>query len=180
MKIKELLQQLGTTNTTLARWITEFDSFFSTGAKQRQREFTEEDFGVLAAIAKLSRDGMNYDAIRSRLAAGYRESLSTVNFGVDTRLVPAAAMEQIIDSAELKVELENIRQDRDRLVAYVERLEKQLDDKDKKMEQIRDTYSAQIVELHKQITELSERAGKAEGELNYRRELDKRKGGEGD
>lgn len=147
MKIKELLQKLGTTNTSLARWIAEFGDYFSEGAKLRHREFTHDDLNTLATVAKLSQDGMNYDAIREKLATGYRDEFAAANFGVDTLMIPAAAVEQIIDSTEIRSELEAIRLDHARLLAETQRKDERIDT------------------LQQRIAELERALGKAEGRL---------------
>ena len=126
--------------------------------KSKQRAFTEDDLLILATIATLSTEGLNYENIRSRLEDGYRvEHPGAANFGVDTRMVPAAAVEQIIDATEIKTELAQVKAERDKLLEMIEREQSEKRD-----------LQSKIDLLQNEIRQLSERLGRAEGRLEER------------
>lgn len=168
MKTGDLTRLFGVSNTTIKNWVDRFPDYFSDAAKavnQRQRAFTESDILTLATIAQLSQqEHLAYEQIEDRLGAGYRvDDPGIANFGVDTRMVPAAAVEQMIDSTEIRMQLEQVKAERDKLVDMLSESqgrELQLLEKNE--------------QLQREIRELERKLGQAEGELNYRRQLDEK------
>lgn len=156
MKTGDLAKLFGVSNTTIQDWTKRYEEFLS--KKQGiQRAYDEDDAKVLATVAKLISDGYSHKIIHEKIEAGERvEHPGVANYGVDHRLVPAATVEQIIDSTELKVELETIRNEYHRLLDV-------LKEKD-------DVIQEQAQELRK----LEREIGRLEGELNFRKELDKK------
>jgi DNA-binding transcriptional MerR regulator len=168
MKTGELSQRLGVAPQTIANWINVFSDYFSDGAQAlntRNRSYEENDLIILFTIAKLSHQGMNYDAIRERLKAGERiENLSTVQFGTDTAMIARSTAESWLDAAAIKTELEITQKERDRLIT--------------ELQQIKDQLSQQQGEnktLLERIAQLQHDLGLAQGELNYRRQLDEKR-----
>lgn len=165
MKTGEIASLLGVSDKTIRNWVERFENFLSAEAKRvgsRQSAFTEEDIVILATIKELSAEGLSYDAINERLVSGYRtENPGTASFAIDRRVVPAAAVEQIIDSTAIKIELEQVKSERDRLLTVVEK--QQIQEKELREE---------LNRLQDKIAELMLRLGKAEGRLE---ELDKSK-----
>ncbi|MFP4320838.1 MAG: MerR family transcriptional regulator [Anaerolineales bacterium] len=167
MKTGDLARLFGVSITTIQNWINEFGDHLSDPAKKigaKQRSFNEDDVLVLATVASLSADGLNYDTIRKRLADGERvEHPGVANYGVDTRMIPTAAVEQLIDATELKIELEQIKAERDKLLSMLERSEDE-----------KTALRAKVDELQAEMANLRERLGRAEGRLE---EKDKRRRG---
>ena len=160
MKTGELEKLFGVSGTTIRNWVNEFEAFLSP-SDTRIRQYTEADILVLATVAKFSQAGFTYPQIRERIQAGERvDHPGESNFGVDTRMIPAAAVEQIIDSTELKIELETIKNERDRLLMLTEKQTEKLESQDQRIEA-----------LQNKISELERALGKAEGRLE---ELDKK------
>lgn len=177
MKIGQVSTLLGVSEPTIKSWIERYSEQFSDGAKKGsglQRVFTDQDILVLATIAHARNAGENFDHIGTRLKNNdLVDNPSAANFGVDTRMVPAAQVDTIIESSQQRLELErqlatisseleSISQERDRLLSALEteRTEhrQQLVEKDQKIET-----------LHQQIAELKERVGRAEMEAELRR-----------
>ena len=161
MDKQQLSAKLGVSHTAIYRWIDRFGDFFSEGAKASRREYTQADLDMLATIAKLSHDGLKYDAIEKRLLDGERVSFENTTFGTDSRMIPAAAVEQIIDSVEIKTELAQIKAERDKLIELVEKADAEKRDLQSKVDQ-----------LQSQIADLQNKLGRAEGRLE---EKDKRR-----
>jgi DNA-binding transcriptional MerR regulator len=168
MKTGDLVKQFGVSDTTIRRWVAEFGEYLSSNAQQihsKHRSFTADDFLVLATIHVLSKEGYSLSAINDKLGQGYRvEDVSAATVGyTDGRMVPATAIEQIIDAAEIRVELESLKIERDRLLDELGTERQRNIEKDQRIEQ-----------LQKDIRELQRELGRAEGELSYRRELENR------
>lgn len=161
MKTGDLAKLFGVSNTAIQNWTSHYADILS-DKRGKHRYYNEKDVLILATVAKLSADGFSHEKIREKIDAGELvESPTEANFGVDTRMIPAAAVEQIVDSTELKVELEQIKYERDRLLDTVQELKRGMSDKDD-----------EIKALNAQIQELQHKLGLAEGELLYRRKLD--------
>lgn len=162
MKTGDLARLFGVSDNTIRTWISTFDEFFSNQARAvntKQRAYTEDDVIILATIAKLSADNYPHAVIKDKLKAGERvENPSEANFGVDTRMIPAAAMEQVIDSVELRVEIEQIRSERDRLLI-------ELASRDEKIEQLQQENKDLGERLQSEIKDLQRALGRAEGRL---------------
>lgn len=177
MKTGDLVRQFGVSDTTIRRWVAEFEEFLSENAKQtrsKHRSFTSDDFLVLATAHEMSKENFPLNAIREKLAEGYRvddTTASTVGYS-DGRLVPAVAVEQIIDSTELRIELEQVRAERDKLVEALEKLEASKTELVEKHDQHLLEKDNRLAALQQQISALQRELGRAEGELAYRRELD--------
>jgi len=175
MKIGETATLLGVSDNTVRNWVSEFEDFFSPNARKergRQRTFTEADVLVLATIATLRNDALEFSEIQKRLNAGFRvEHPGVANFGVDTRMVPTAAVEQLIDATELRIELEQVRVERDKLLDMIEQLQFRL-------EKAETSHKAETTTLQKRIEDLIERAARAEMEaMMLREQLGKNKEG---
>lgn len=190
MKTGDLSKQFGVSQTTITRWIDTFEEFFSKGARRietKQRTYNEEDILILATIATLSIEGLPHVDIRQRLKNGERvEHPGIANFGVDVRMVPAATVEQVIDSTEIRIELEQIKAERDKLADLLanaqlnlrqvqERLDKVESERREELMRWEAQRREEINQLKDEIAQLQHRLGRAEGELNYRRELDEKR-----
>lgn len=168
MRTGDLQSLFGVSSTTIVKWIKVFEAYLSEGARKtdsKQRSFTEEDVIVLGSIAKLSAEGLGYDAIHAKLEEGFRvERPEVTNWGVDRRMVPAAALEQVIDSTDMRVELEQVKSERDKLAELLGQSNDQL-------RELREKYD----QLQEEIKTLQRQLGLAEGELNLRRDQEKKK-----
>lgn len=159
MKTGDLTRLFGVSNTTIKNWIDRFPAFFSENAhakNQRQRNFTEEDVLLLATIAQLSQqEHLTYEQVEDRLKSGYRvDNPGVANYGVDTRLIPAAAVEQLIDSSEIKIELERTKSELNRALELLTEERQRNTEKDKRIEELQD-----------KIQLLQRELGRAEGRL---------------
>lgn len=163
MQIKDLAAKLNTTHTSISNWIKRFEDYFSENAKARNRTFTQEDLDTLATIATLSAKGLDYSAIERELATGERETFEDTTPGIDTRSIPVVAVEQMIDAAEIRMELEQTRSDLARAMDII-REERTANQR----------LQEKIDTMQEKIERLQHALGKAEGELEYRRNLDKR------
>lgn len=169
MRTGELEKLFGVSATTIRNWISEFENHLSEQARKvgtKQRTFTEDDILTLATIAKLSADGLGYTDIHERLQAGERvEHPQVANYGVDVRMVPAAAVEQIIDSTETRIELERARAESDQLSIALEQTLQRLSEVE-----AREQNALQKIEaLQNLIADLRERVGRAEAALEEKR-----------
>lgn len=175
MKTGDLVKQFGVSDSTIRRWVREFTKFL-TESNSKHRSFTSDDFIVMATINHLSNQGYTLDAIRGRLDEGYRiENISTETVGYsDGRMVPAAAVEQIIDSSELRVELEQVKSDKTILTLQLQDARQELVELREKYEQQGRGHKEELETLNNKIQELQHRLGLAEGELLYRRKLDEK------
>lgn len=173
MKTGDLTKQFGVSAQTIHRWVIEFSDFLSDSGKGvgvRQKSFSADDFLVMATIHQLSLDGTAFTTIKERLQEGYRvESTVAASMGYeDGRLVPAAVVEQVIDSVEIRVELEQVKAERDKLVEMLEETRE-------KLEAAETARRDEVKALNERLIELQRLLGQAEGELNIRREQDQKK-----
>lgn len=155
MKTGDLVRKFGVSEATIRRWSTTFAEFLSEG-EGRHRNFMAEDVVVIATIYKLSSEGYTQDLIQKRLQEGFRvegEVLDEIGYP-DGRMVPAAVVEQVIDSSQLRVEIEQIRLERDRLLQELNRERER-----------NSSLEARVEGLQSRIEELILRAGLAEGRL---------------
>lgn len=171
MKSGDLARLFGVSPETVRQW-TEVYAEFLTGNAQakntRHRLYMESDILVLATVARYSADGLSRAHIREKLLAGERvEHPGVANFGVDTRMVPAAAVEQLIDATELRIELEQIKAERDKLLELLERERAEHRERE-------EALRTELKAVQEKIAALQRELGRAEGELNYRREIEKR------
>lgn len=164
MKTGDLAKLFGVSQTTVTRWISEFSTYLTPAAQKigvSQRSYTEDDILVLATIAKLSiEENLGLREIEERLKSGFRvEHPGVANFGVDHRVVPAQVVEQIVDATEIRVALERITYERDRLLDTIRYMEtsnrEQLSRKDE-----------EIKNLREQLALLQRELGRAEGRLD--------------
>lgn len=153
MKSSDLQKKFGVAAKTIQRWSNEFEEYLS-DKKGRQRIYSMEDLIIIATIHQLSSKGMTYEAIHQELASGYRvdvDDIDTMGYP-DGRMVPAAVVEQVIESSEMRAELERMTAERD----YLQRL---LEEERVKLSQ-RDT---EVSSLHEEIKRLNERIFKLMG-----------------
>lgn len=163
MKTGDIARLLGVSSTTIREWIARFPDFFSE-QRTKQRQYTEADMLTLATIANLSADGHSLAEIENKLATGYRvEHPGVSNLGIDTRMIPAAAVEQMIDASELRTELEITKSERDKLAELLEVERGEHQNTRKELEQKKDV-------LNDRINQLIERAARAEMEAKMLRE----------
>jgi len=175
MKTGDLVKHFGISESTVRRWTKEYEEFFSESSG-RQRSFTHSDFLVIATILELAKQNFPLNHIRQRLAEGYRVEDNTAYTAgyTDGRMVPAAAVEQIIDGTELRVQLEQIIYERDRLLETIQTLRHTQEEMEEKYEERLAEKDSQLRQLQDRMAELQRELGRAEGELNFRREIDKR------
>jgi len=176
MKTGDLAKLFGVSDTTIRSWVREFSDFFSK-SHTKQRTYTDEDVQVLATVAKYSHAGYQLSHIRERLEAGERvENPGEVSYGVDTRLVPAAAMEQMIDATELRIELEQIKSERDRLVELLDKSEEQKESLRREVKDLQEEMRQEVKRLQGEISNLQRELGRAEARAEiYKEDLDRRK-----
>jgi len=171
MKTGDLSKLFGVNEATIRNWTEQFSGFLSNSARKintGQRMFDESDMLVMATVASLRNENVSLEDIQHRLEAGERvEHPGVANFGVDTRMVPAAAVEQIIDATELKTELAQVK------AAYQQALEI-LDRERVQHGQAREKFENKIDALQEEIKKLQREIGQLEGELNYRRSLEEK------
>jgi len=165
MKTSDLVRQFGVSDTTIRRWTTEFSDYLSDEATKkdhRNRSYTSADFLVLATIRELSKEGLGLNSIREKLDSGYRVDEPTPNVVgyQDGRLVPAAVVEQIIDATEIRIELEQVKADRDRLLRMLEDAQQELKNAREKEE----TAKQKVESLQERIQELQREVGRMEGQ----------------
>ena len=167
MKTGDLAKLFGVSDKTIRQWATEFSSFFSE-SKTKIRTYTEEDIVILATIAKYSHRGESYTTIRDRLESGERvDKPSEVTYGADMRMVPAAAVEQMIDATEIRMQLERMTVERDKLLELLQDRDGVIKNKELTIEQL----YAQVDQLRNELTKLNREIGRLEGRLE---EIDKR------
>lgn len=156
MKTSEIARKLGVTTQSINVWVKEFDDFFSEHVKSaRNRSFTADDLDVLATIAKGSRqDGLGYDAIRERLINEEREHFEATTFGIDAPMVAQSTAQTLVDIARVQSELEFVKAERDRLADEMQTKNEAIAERDQR-----------IAALQKEIADLRERVGRAEGKL---------------
>jgi DNA-binding transcriptional MerR regulator len=169
MKTGDLERKFGVSGTTIRRWTETYKEFLSIEARghdSRQRTITESDYLVLATINKLSNERASTEEIKTKLREGFRvevEDIATIGY-VDSRLVPAAVVEQVIDASEL---LEKVQ---DKLEATEEKLA--VVEKESRLRE--EALRHEKESLEKELRELMLRVGKAEGkleEIEYNRRL---------
>lgn len=168
MRTGELEKLFGVSATTIRNWIAEFEAYLSEAARKlntKQRAFTEDDILLLATVAKLSAEGLGYTEIHERLKSGERvDHPQIANWGVDTRMVPAATVEQVIESAEIRIELERARAERDQAFKALDQALQRLSEAED-----RDQTAQQTIQsLQREIADLRERVGRAEAVLEER------------
>lgn len=169
--LRKVGEKLGVSDTTIADWIAHYSEYFSNSATKtgRARSLTENDLDILATIANASHDGLNRDDITEKLAAGDRIEFTGTILGTDTRMIPAAAAESMIDATEIRTELEITKSALNKALNTIETERK---DHKKELHEASESYKSEVQDLQKQIAELQHKLGLAEGELNYRRQLD--------
>lgn len=143
MKTGDISKKLNVTHPTILNWTNEFGEYLSDSARgvgTSHRYYNDQDYIVLATIARLSQDeGLNYSAIQERLKEGYR---------VDDYVLPneLVSLEAALDLTNLKIELETAK----RMVQfYIDQNQAQ---------------SEQIERLQQKIWELQYELGKAKGD----------------
>lgn len=131
MKTGDLAKKFGVSTETIRRWTREFESFFS-DQDGRFRNFTAEDYKVVATIHSLLNDGHNLKYVEQQLGTGFRVDdayVGTLGYD-DGRQVPAAAVEQIVDASKIRAELEVIKMEK-------EKLQERLDDREQELRNLR-------------------------------------------
>lgn len=155
MKTGDIARYFGVSERAVQRWVKEFEKYL-TPSNTRHRVYSDDDMRVLAVVAKYSHESKTYDEIRERLEAGERvesEDLTPL-YGSDTRMIPAAALEATLDATEIRVELESVKLERDRLIEDLEAERSAHDQTRQKVE-----------ELQNQLAALQRELGRAEGRL---------------
>lgn len=171
MKTGDLVRKFGVSDATIRRWASTFSEYLSDG-EGRHHNFTYDDFIAMATIHQLSSEGYSLDLIEKKLGEGYRveENLIEQIGYPDGRMVPAAVVEQVIDSSEIRVQLEQVKHERDRLIQTLEQMQQRLEDLEdearEREEAIRRDKDTQIEALQKEIKELQRSLGRAEGRLD--------------
>lgn len=165
MKTSDLVRQFGVSETTIRRWTATFEHYLSDLATKKDghaRQFTSNDFLVLATIHCLTKEGHSFAEVHGKLKSGYRiEDTGAATAGYeDGRLVPAAVVDQIIDAAQIRVELEQVKGHRDRLLELLQ-----------KAQEKEELTQKEVKELRDRIEQLQRDLGRAEGRLE---ELTKR------
>jgi DNA-binding transcriptional MerR regulator len=163
MKIGDLEKKFGVSGTSIRRWIESFSDFLSDESQKidlRQRRFTEQDYIILATINYLSKKGEAFANIREKLEGGFRVDDGTIaSLGYsDGRMVPAVVVEQVIDSTEVRMQLERVSAERDKLLDMLENAQREI-------KEIRHEKEGQIQVLQQEIKELQRALGKMEGKL---------------
>lgn len=186
MKTGDLERKFGVSGTTIRRWTETYKEFLSIEARghdSRQRTITESDYLVLATINKLSNERASTEEIKTKLREGFRvevEDIATIGY-VDSRLVPAAVVEQVIDASELRIELAIVAKERDKLLVLLEKVQDKLEATEEKLAVVEkesrlreEALRHEKESLEKELRELMLRVGKAEGkleEIEYNRRL---------
>ena len=179
MKTGDIARRLGVSPKAIRDWISEFDAYFNE-SPTKQRVYSEEDYIVLATIAKFSHQGYGYASIHEKLKDGERVDVSEdITYGIDTRMIPAASVEQMMDATEVRLQLERVTTERDRLVEMVEDLQHQVEQKldsqkqeyETKLDRQRDDYERKQDSLQKEIRVLLERVGRAEAQAEMLKDL---------
>ena len=172
MRTGDLAKQFGVSNTTVQEWSRLYSDFLSP-KRGVQRVYDENDLLVLATVAYYRHQSESHEDITARLERGERvDDAGTANFGIDTRMVPAAAVEQIIDGTEMRVELELVKQERDQLAETLKRAEERYEKlQDTSKEELREARE-ETSKLLQEIARLQNELGRAQGELEYRRSRD--------
>jgi len=160
MNKKQLEAKLNVSHTTIYKWIKRFDSYFSDAARSGRREYSQEDLDILATIASLSIEGLNYDAIEKRLDSGERVAFEETTLGVDSRMIPAVAVEQMLDATEIRIELEQVRAERDKLYSMLEEIKADFSKEREKNEA-----------LLREMGQIQERAARAEAQVEMLKEI---------
>lgn len=153
MRINEITAKLGISPQSLSNWIKRHDTFFSEGAKLKRRQLTERDLDILATINRLSNDGVSHEDIANQLANGELDSFEDVTVGIDMRMIPTMAAEQMIDASQIRKELEL------KETALI-KAQEQIISKDNL-----------ILELKDEIAELKHKLGRAEAESEIYKKL---------
>lgn len=175
MKTGDIARKLGVSSKTVRDWVIEFSEHFSE-SKTKQRIYTAEDYAILATIAKYSHEGHNLKSIREKLEDGERVSPEDdITYGLDTRMVPAASVEQMIDATEIRISLERVTYERDKLFEDMRGLQQKLEDQrqayETKLESQRQTYESKMGEMEKDIRKMLERIGRAEAQAELLRDM---------
>jgi DNA-binding transcriptional MerR regulator len=162
MKSGDLARLFGVSSEAIRQWTEVFAEFLSDEAQAkntRQRLYNDTDVLVLATVARYSADGLSRAHIREKLTNGERvEHPGIANYGVDTRMVPAAAVEQLVDATELRIELEQVKAERDKLLEML--------DNERTQGRERDTQLRNEIKLlQDQVVQLQRELGRAEGRL---------------
>jgi len=170
MKTGDLVKKFGVSDATIRRWASTFNEYLSEG-EGRHHNFTYDDFIVMATVHQLSGEGYALELIQKKLSEGYRieEQLVDQIGYPDGRMIPAAVVEQVIDSSEIRVQLEQVKNERDRLLQTLEQTQQRLAQLEgearQREETIRREKDTQIDGLQKEIKELQRVLGRAEGRL---------------
>lgn len=151
MKPGDLVKKFGVSDQTIRRWSTEFSDYLSPN-QGRHRTYTADDYIVMATIYYLySQEGLKTDGIHKQLSKGFRvdvEDIADIGYG-DGRMVPAAVVEQVIDSSEMRAELELLRSERDRLIESLGREQ----EKNSRLESKLEEATAKIEALYERLLE---------------------------
>lgn len=182
MKQPEAARLFGVEPNTIKNWTNRFEGFFSSAARLpqvRKRVYNEDDLVILASIAALGDQNFTYDEIETELKKGFRADAPTHVPGYDKRVVPAAAVEQLVDASSIRNELAKVTEERDRLLALVEEMRDELDNQrhehktelDTKLDAKDAHYQARIDDLQLEVRQLLERVGRAEAQVELLRDI---------
>jgi DNA-binding transcriptional MerR regulator len=169
MRTGDLTKKFGVSEATIRRWASDFSEYLSE-QPGRHRNYTESDYIVVATIHELFSTGLNQKTVMERLASGYRvdaDNIGEIGY-VDGRMVPAAVVQQVIDSSQLRTELDQVKYERDRLLQMLERSEKQRDE-------LQHELTEKVEKLQKEISNLQRELGRAEGRAEIYKEERNRK-----
>jgi|GEM_PF-5292512 len=172
-KTGDVVRQLGINRDAISRWMRHFKDFMSP-QEGRNYRITNDDFVVLATIKELSDKNLRLDDIYTKLSDGYRvKELDAYVLPID--MIP---LKQAVDATNIKAELEILTNERDRLLDMVQDLQANLDMQTAKMEELQnklDTVRDDMYEKNKEerekILTLTERAARAEAQVEMLREI---------
>lgn len=168
MKTGDIVRKFGVSEATVRRWMTDFQEFLSE-RQGRQRNYTHDDYLTIATIHQLFQSGLTQKSVKEKLREGYRvnaEDISEIGYS-DGRMVPAVVVEQVIDSANLRAELEQVKYERDRLMELLKHSEKVRSD-------LQNELSEKVGQLQQEIGRLQRELGRAEARAEiYKENLDR-------
>jgi DNA-binding transcriptional MerR regulator len=152
MKTGEVASRLGIHPNTVRVWADECAEFLSKPATAAKRKFSDHDGRVLATVAKLRSEGLNYEQIRGALRDGrlvdILPPLPTPEEQAARQSIALVAMpeyQRVLDQiVTLRNELDLARQERDRAIS---------------------TWQTDTTALNARITELEREIGQLQGAL---------------
>ena len=148
MRTGDAASQFGVSTQTIRNWLVEFQEYFDDSNTAHNR-INQDGFIIMATIAELSRQGLNYAAIGERLKAGYRtEDLQ--QFAMPNDYIP---VQVAIDGSKQQLELATVRKELEFAQLRITELERERD----KFQSKTDSQADEIKRLNEKITALYER-----------------------